>query len=240
MSIALPWSEFKAYVAEVGPGRGRVARPAQCVFCDGGRVWFNGWRRVLVTPLVDDQPHRLMDWLPLQRVRCAQPPCGRSWTLRPPWLYPHRSLEPDLAETAALAYLADPQATYRSVAQRAGCSWGTVWRWVGWLATLVTPAAVLARVARLAPHAAVPALLPRMVAAAARARSRRRAAAVLRAAQVLVAVAMLHRAQPEPAPDPSPLRWFLLDEFLAFRRLARLTQPGFSPAFDLARRRRPR
>ncbi|HEX2482845.1 MAG TPA: hypothetical protein VHQ69_13265 [Methylomirabilota bacterium] len=240
MSIALPWSEFKAYVAEVGPGRGRVARPGQCLFCDGEHVWFNGWRWVLVTLLVDGQPHRLTDWLPLQRVRCAQSPCGRSWTLRPPWLYPHRSLEPDLAETAALAYLADPQATYRSVAQRVGCSWGTVWLWVGWLATLVTPAAVLARVARLAPHAALPALLPRTVAAAARARSRRRADTVLRAYQVLVAVAMLHRAQPEPAADPSPLRWFLLDQFLTFRRLARLTRPAFSPAFDTARTRRRR
>jgi hypothetical protein len=238
MSIALPWSEFKAYVAEVGPGRGRVARPAQCLFCDGERVWFNGWRRVLVTLLIDGQPHRLRDWLPLQRVRCA--PCGRSWTLRPPWLYPHRSLEPDLAETAALAYLADPQATYRSVAQRIGCSWVTVWLWVGWLARLVTPAVVLAGVARLAPHGAVPALLPRTVPAAARARSHRRAHAVLRAYQVLVALAMLHRVQPEPPADPSPLRWFLVDEFLGFRRLARLTQAGFSPAFDMARGRRPR
>src|SRR6516162_3919416 len=137
-------------------------------------------------------------------------------------------------------YLADAQATYRSVAQRVGCSWGTVWLWVGWLASLVTPAAALARVARLAPHGAVPALLPRTVAAAARAHSRRRADAVLRAYQVVVALSMLHRAQPEPPPDPSPLRWFLVDEFLAFRRLARLTQPGFSPAFDTARRGHPR
>jgi len=240
MSIALPWSEFKAYVAQVGPGRGRVARPAQCIFCDGERIWFNGWRRVLVTLLVEGQPQRLTDWLPLQRVRCAQPPCGRSWTLRPPWLYPHRTLEPDLAEGAALAYLVDPQATYRSVAQRFGCSWVTVWLWIGWLATLVTPAAVLARVARLMPHGAVPGLLPRAVAAAARAHSRRRADTVRRAAQVLVALAMLHRAQPEPPMDPSPLRWFLTAEFLAFRRVARLTQPGFSPAFDTARRHRSR
>jgi hypothetical protein len=240
MSIALPWSEFKAYVAEVGPGRGLVARPVQCVFCDGERVWFNGWRQVLVTLLVDGQPHRLTEWLPLQRVRCARPPCGRSWTLRPPWLYPHRTLEPDLAEVAALAYLADPRATYRSVAQRCGCSWVTVWLWVGWLATLVTPAGLLARVARLAPGGAVPAMLPRTVAAAARARSGRRAHAVLRAYQVLVALAMLHRAQPEPSADPSPLRWFLLGEFLAFRRVARLTRPGFSPAFDTASGRRPR
>ena len=133
---------------------------------------------------VDGQPHRPTDWLALQRVRCAQRLCGRAWTLRPPWLYPHRSLEPDLAETAALTYLAAPQATYRSVAQRVGCSWGTVWVWVGWLASMVTPAAVLARVARLVPHGAMPGLLPRTVAAAARARSNRRAHAVLRAYQV--------------------------------------------------------
>jgi len=184
-------------------------RPAQCVCCDGERVWFNGWRRVLVTLLVDGQPSRLTDWLPLQRVRCAQPPCGRSWTLRPPWLYPHRSLEPDLAETAALTYLADPQATYRSVAQRVGCSWVTVWRWISWLATLITPAAVLARVARLAPHGAEPGLLPRAVAAAARARSRRRRAAGLSGPggpDHAPPGAARAGGGPEPAPLVSPRR----------------------------------
>jgi hypothetical protein len=44
------------------------------------------------------------------------------------------------------------------------------------------------------------------------------------AAQVLVALAVLHRAQPEPPADPSPLRWWLLAEFLAFRRLDLLTR----------------
>jgi hypothetical protein len=47
---------------------------------------------------------------------------------------------------------------------------------------------------------------------------------VEQAAQVLVALALLHRAQPEPPADPSPLRWWLLAEFLAFRRLALLTR----------------
>jgi hypothetical protein len=42
----------------------------------------------------------------------------------------------------------------------------------------------------------------------------------------LVALAVLHRAQPEPPADPSPLRWWLLAEFLAFRRLALLTRAG--------------
>ncbi|OGL07845.1 MAG: hypothetical protein A3I17_05020 [Candidatus Rokubacteria bacterium RIFCSPLOWO2_02_FULL_72_37] len=60
--------------------------------------------------------------------------------------------------------------------------------------------------------------------AGARARSTERARTVLEAAQVLVALAVLHRAQPEPPADPSPLRWWLLAEFLAFRRLALLTR----------------
>jgi hypothetical protein len=52
--------------------------------------------------------------------------------LRPLWLYPYRSLEPDLAEWAALTYLFDSQATYVTVARAVGCAWVTVWRWVGW------------------------------------------------------------------------------------------------------------
>lgn len=227
MSIALAWSDFKTYCAEIGPGRGRPERPAQCAFCDGERVWFNGWRRVLITLLVDGQPHRPDDWVPLQRVRCARRTCRRSWTLRPAWLYPHRSLEPDLAEAAALAYLLDPRATYVSVATAFGCAWVTVWRWVGWIAALVAPAVLLARAARLdARGGAEPRALPRAVPAAARARSAARARTVLQAAQVLVALALLHRAQPEPPADPSPLRGWLVGEFLAVRRLALLTRPA--------------
>jgi hypothetical protein len=225
MSIALSWSEFKTYCAEIGPGRGRPPRPTQCVFCDGARVWFNGWRRILITLLVDGQPHRPTEWVPVQRVRCARRACRRSWTLRPPWLYPHRSLEPDVAEAAALTYLLDPAATNVSVASTFRCAWITVWRWVGWVAVLVTPAALLARAAQLGAHAgADPRLLPREIAAAARARSARRAHLVRQAAQVLVALALLHRAQPEPPADSSPLRWWLLAEFLAVRRIAYLTR----------------
>ena len=47
MSIALTWCDFKGYCDTIGPDRGRPPRPAQCVFCDGEHVWFNGWRRVL-------------------------------------------------------------------------------------------------------------------------------------------------------------------------------------------------
>jgi hypothetical protein len=226
MSIAPTWSEFKTYCAVIGPGQERPARPAACPFCDGPRVWFNGWRRVLITLLLDGQPHRPTDWVSLQRVRCARRECRRGWTLRPAWLYPHRSLEPDLAEAAALTYLLDAGATYTSVAATFGCAWVTVWRWVGWVTALVTPAALLAQAARLRARGADPALLPRAVAASARARSAARARTVLQAAQVLVALALLHRAQPEPPADPSPLRWWLVAEFLAVRRIAWLTRPA--------------
>lgn len=239
MSIALPWSEVKAYSEEIGPDRGRPPRPVACMFCDGPRVWFNGWRRVWITLLVEGQPYRPAEGLPLQRVRCARRECRRSWTLRPSWLYPHRSLEPDLAEAAAWTSLVDPRATYVGVATGFGCSWVTVWRWVGWLAALLTPAALLARVAHLDARGARPEMLPRTVAAQTRARSSRRARTVGRAAQILTALVLLHRAQPEPPADPSPLRWFLLGEFLRVRRLARLTQPGFSPALNISAWRPP-
>jgi len=66
-------------------------------------------------------------------------------------------------------------------------------------------------------------VLPRAVPAAARARSlTARARMILGAAQRLAALTLLHRAQPEPPADPSLLRWFLVNEFLAFRRLAYL------------------
>jgi hypothetical protein len=227
MSIALTWSDCKTYGETIGPGRGDPPRPSQCGFCDGTRVWFNGWRRVWPTLLVDGRPHRPPDGIALRRVRCARRACRRSWTLRPPWLYPHRSLEPDVAEAAALAYLREPATSYAAVATAFGCAWITVWRWIGWLATLAAPAALLGAAGRAEPRGGVdPGMIPREVSAAARARSPERAAAVRTAAQVVVALAILHRAQPEPPADPSPLRWWLVAEFLAVRRLAWLTRPS--------------
>ncbi len=87
MSIVLEWSEFKPYATRVGPGAERPPRPDECMFCAFARVWFNGWRRVLVTVLVDGQPLRAPDWVHLHLVRCARRECHRSWTLRPPWAY---------------------------------------------------------------------------------------------------------------------------------------------------------
>jgi hypothetical protein len=241
MSIVLPWSEFKSYEARFGPGRERPPRPDGCVFCAFERVWFDGWRKIAVTVLADDgTPCRAAEGVYLQRARCARRECGHSWTIRPPWAYVHRSIEPDVAEAAAFAYLADPDMTYRRVAALFHCAWVTVWLWVTWVSALATPAALLSRVARVDRRAAMPEVMRHQVAAAARARTQRRARLLLRAYQVLTALALLHRAQPEPPSDPSPLRWFLQGEFLAFRRKAPVTRRGFSPAFDISRGARPR
>jgi hypothetical protein len=84
-SIVLGWSELKNYLAEVGPGRGHPERPSECPFCDGARVWFDGWRVVFCVVLLDGAGHRFDDGLSLQRVACAT--CDTSWTLRPAFLY---------------------------------------------------------------------------------------------------------------------------------------------------------
>jgi len=53
-------------------------------------------------------------------------------------------------EAAVVAYLSEPQATYTKVGSRYGCSWTSVWRWVGWLGRLVAPEEILAAILRTA------------------------------------------------------------------------------------------
>jgi hypothetical protein len=88
--------------------------PGACPFCDGVRIWLDGWRLVFCVVLLDGTPHRFDDGLPLQRVVCAG--CHVSWTLRPAFLYPHRSFEPDVVEAAGFDYLGDPAANYEQTA----------------------------------------------------------------------------------------------------------------------------
>jgi hypothetical protein len=128
VSIALAWCDCKTYCEDIGPGRAEPPRPAQCVFCHGPRVWFNGWRRVWPTLLVDGRPYRPPVGVALRRVRCGRRECRRSWTVRPPRLYPQRSLMPDLAEAAALTYLLEAETSYVAVAAAFGCAWIIVWR----------------------------------------------------------------------------------------------------------------
>lgn len=227
-SIYLGSAEFKSYAAEIGPGLRHPARPSECPFCDGRRVWFDGWHFVFCAVLADDVPHRFDDGLPLQRVCCAD--CERSWTLRPSFLYPYRSLEPDVAEAAALSYLSTPSATYEKTARAYGCSARTLWRWVGWLAGLFSPRALLAEAEQLSGNGQSAALIPRDVPQDhEKARSPEREQTLLSAFQAVCALAVWVRAQPAPPTDPSPLRFWLIERFRSFREVHRLVPKNSSP-----------
>jgi hypothetical protein len=169
--------------------------------------------------------------LPLQRVTCAA--CDRSWVLRPAWLYPHRSFEPDVAEDAALAYLTEPAGTYATVAEASGCATSTAWRWVSWVAGLAEPATVIAATARIDPTTPAADLVPREVPEDhPKARSEARYRVLLRALQLLVALAAFARVQVHPPDDPSALRFWLVARFRASGEIALLTRPGFSPRLE--------
>lgn len=230
-SISGPWIAIKTYVATIGPGLGRPPRPSTCVACPEERIWFDGWRVVHTIVLEDGQRHRLEGGLPLQRVTCSA--CDRSWVLRPAWLYPHRSFEPDVAEAAAAAYLTEPAATYSAVAAALGAATSTVWRWVSWVGGLAEPASVIAETARIQPGTPVADLVPREVPRDhAKARSEARYRVLLRALQLLVALAAFARVQAHPPDDPSALRFWLVARFRASGEVAYLTRPGFSPPLE--------
>jgi hypothetical protein len=202
-----------------------------CAYCAGARIWFDGWRIVHTIVLDDGQRRRFDDGVPLQRVVCSA--CGESWTLRPPWLYPHRTFEPDVAEAAALSYLAEPGATYADTGEAFGCATSTVWRWVGWVAGLGEPASVIAATARIDPATPAADLVPREVPQDhPKARSVERRVVLLRALQLLVALAFFARAQAHPPDDPSALQFWLVARFRAVGELALLTRPGFSPPLE--------
>ena len=227
-SIVLGWSEFKSYVAQIGPGRRHPELPVECPFCDAELIWLNGWRVVFCVVLLDGTPYRFADGLPLQRVVCAR--CHVSWTLRPTLLYPHRLLQPDIVEAAGFRYLGDPAATYEETARAYGCSPRSVWRWVGWLAGVVQARALLAEAERLSRAGQSASLAPREVPQDhAKARSPGRAAVLLAAFQALCALAVWTRAQPAPPEDPSPLRFWLVGRFRAFRELYFLAGGHSSP-----------
>ena len=223
-SFVVAWVEIKDYLAGVGPGLGRPDRPSSCPFCDAQRVWYDGWRIVFCAMLADGTVHRFDDGLPLQRVEC--PACSISWTLRPPFLYPHRSYALDVVEAATLEYLRHPEATYVAVGVTYKCSPRSVWRWVGWLAGLVAPAAVLAEAEQQHSSGESAALIPREVPQHHfKAYSEGRAQVLLLAFQTLCALGVWARALVVPPADASPLRVYLNNRFRTCCEV-RLLVPG--------------
>ena len=234
-SIALLWADIKSYAESIGPNRGRPERPALCPLCGHNWIWYDGWRLTFSVVLIDSTPFRFNDGLWVQRVACSQ--CLFSWTCRPSFIYPHRSFQPDVVETAALAYLKDPAATYARTSKRYGCSLTALWGWIGWLSQLVEPGQIVAEAVRHDSLSPAAELIPHSVPQDhPKGRSPQRQHVLLQAFQVLVAIFTLARAQRIPPSDPSPLRWFLAGQFLTFRSKALVSRPGWSPAFEVVQR----
>ena len=238
-SIVLPWTDIKSYRGQIGPGLGRPPRPSACPVCPCRWIWYDGWRLVFSVVLAESgEAVRLDEGLPLQRVACAS--CWRSWTLWPAFLYPRRQFSPDVSEAAALAYLGTPSATYVGVGARFGCSWTSVWRWVGWLGRLRAPEDLLAAIVRLVPDSPAIDLVPRQVPQDHdKAYSAGRAALLLSGLRTVVLISLLWRALPTPPADPSPLRWLLWVQLRAFPRPIGLREGIASPAFHIDRRGPP-
>jgi len=234
-SIAISWTEIKHYVESIGPGLGRPARPDVCVRCKHNWIWYDGWRLVFCIILADGEPYRLDDGLWLQRVACSL--CWFSWTCRPNFLYPHRSFQPDIIESAALAYLQDADGTYARVSKRYGCSLTMLWKWIEWLSQLADPAEIVAEAVRIDHSLPIAELIPHSVPQNhVKSRSPARQNILLRALQFLVATLEFARTQAISPSDPSPLRWFLVGQFLLFRRKAFVARPGWSPAIEVVQR----
>jgi hypothetical protein len=186
----------------------------------------------------DGRAERIDAGVPLQRVACAA--CWLSWTLWPPFLFPARQFSSDVNEAAGLAYLSDAHATYVEVGKRYGCSWTTVWRWVGWLGGLAAPEEMLAAIVRTAGDALALDFVPREVPQDHdKAYSAERGAILLRAYRTLVLICLLARALCVPPSDPSPLRWFLWTSRPRLRGPAEHRQTVGSPAFHIDRRGPP-
>lgn len=110
--------------------------PAECIFCDGDRIWWNGTRRRSATGTVDGRPVTVPCFR-CRRVRCAR--CRKSWALLPPGLLPGRHFDLSVGAAALAEYLFEPKQNLESAAEKAGMSSRTLGRFRDFVAGLVGP-----------------------------------------------------------------------------------------------------
>jgi hypothetical protein len=122
-----------------------VARPDECLFCQGKAVWFNGSRLRAASVLIAAAVIYLTD-IPCRRVKCKD--CGKSWTLRPPGLCPHKHFQLCVVSDALERDLLESDVTQEDVAEDLGCSVPTVRRWRRWISCLAEPAQLQALLVR--------------------------------------------------------------------------------------------
>ena len=120
-------------------------KPCCCLFCKGYRVYWNGQRERTASVLIGNEVVYFTDIL-CKRVKCAEPKCKKSWTLRPPGLIPRRHYQICIVEHATEKFLFDQYATLTSVAGEHQCSRRTVGRWLNWISGIAEPSQLIHRV----------------------------------------------------------------------------------------------
>jgi hypothetical protein len=119
-----------------------VLCPAECTYCDGTHVVWNGWA-TRTASLLRDGVVAYVIGIPIRRARCRA--CGRSWRVRPPGLMPQRHYQLCVVADGVGRLLADAAETIASIAERSTCSRWTVSRWLAWLGRVATSADLTAR-----------------------------------------------------------------------------------------------
>jgi hypothetical protein len=109
-----------------------VKKPSHCPFCQGLRIYWNGHRERTASVMADDGVVHLTGIL-CKRVKCANPPCRKSWTLRPPGLMARCHYQICVVASAMRQWLFEPHSTLTAVARAHQCCRRTVGRWLRWI-----------------------------------------------------------------------------------------------------------
>jgi len=128
-----------------------VKKPARCIFCAGVRIWWNGTRQRSASILVEGVSVYLSDVL-CRRVKCGTRECHKSWTLRPPGLFPQRHYQLCLTAAGLSDYLFNPASSLEKVAKACDCSMRTVGSWINWAAFVTDPQALERRILEALGH----------------------------------------------------------------------------------------
>jgi len=168
-------------------------KPARCVFCLGARIWWNGVRRRSASVRVEDEVVHLPG-VACRRVKCANPDCRKSWTVRPEGLFPQRHYQLCVVSHGLSSYLFDPRGSQAKVAEACDCSHRTVRRWVDWTAGVADPQGLARRILEAA-RAPVPAPIRPVADRLRKACTRLRQAVLRRAGQVLCLLESLGQAR---------------------------------------------
>ena len=116
-----------------------VKKPGHCPFCQGLRIYWNGHRERNASVLEGGGVVYLTGIL-CKRVKCANPQCRKSWTLRPPGLMPKRHYQLCVVASAMRQLWFEPHSTLTAVASAHQCCRRTVGRWLRWIRGIATPA----------------------------------------------------------------------------------------------------